>query len=552
MASMFKTISDVTGFVAHSGLKVAVKQSSKAVPWELTPWPSSKDLKQQIIDNVGTGDKATMNRLLDTALATQAFEVPGVKELANTVAVKQLREAVQSADRKRLQGALIAAKRLQATNLPEYARALAKYKEVARIPDDWDVPRLVQERKGGKLMIRAELSDKSSIALFQKLFDSTLRTKWTRDRKEDLVPSGFEVVAVRQVQNEAKWMEYVVRQEQIRRELAKELGELPVASAAPAPGASAAARGSMRKRCQYAAHQYKQADADADSAAASGKADAAPAASDDKAGGEPPEVQVWKTASFGKRASDGESDDSEGEQEDADTVIGADTLGVATYKAEVTLPGPNLDNKVSEVYLFHGTHPLAAEKITADNFSVNLAGSCTGTLYGRGLYFAEHCTKADEYTRPDDRGLHTILISRVTLGKAFRTAELEPDACTIEEKCMGGSYHSICGDRIACRDTFREFVVFDEAQVYPNFVVQYKRKTLVNCRTKATTLKAPTLKPAPVSPRMPGAMRAAATLAPPASPRGGLRTPTLKSPRGGSPAPAKGAGGYPSPTKSAG
>ena len=43
-----------------------------------------------------------------------------------------------------------------------------------------------------------------------------------------------------------------------------------------------------------------------------------------------------------------------------------------------------------------GTNPVAAEKISRTDFRVDLAGSAAGTLYGRGLYFAEHCTKADE------------------------------------------------------------------------------------------------------------------------------------------------------------
>ena len=40
-----------------------------------------------------------------------------------------------------------------------------------------------------------------------------------------------------------------------------------------------------------------------------------------------------------------------------------------------------------------GTHPIAADKIADKNFLLDLAGSASGTLFGRGVYFAEHCTK---------------------------------------------------------------------------------------------------------------------------------------------------------------
>lgn len=36
-------------------------------------------------------------------------------------------------------------------------------------------------------------------------------------------------------------------------------------------------------------------------------------------------------------------------------------------------------------------------------------------------------------------------------------------------------YHSLLGDREKCRRTFREFVVYDDDQVYPEFAVWYKR-----------------------------------------------------------------------------
>jgi hypothetical protein len=40
---------------------------------------------------------------------------------------------------------------------------------------------------------------------------------------------------------------------------------------------------------------------------------------------------------------------------------------------------------------------------------------------------------------------------------------------------LHGPYHSVLGDREKCRKTYKEFVVFASDQVYPEFIVTYKR-----------------------------------------------------------------------------
>lgn len=340
------------------------------------------DLQAQMEDALQRDDGTKLSALLDSALASQAFDVPGVQMAANKQARKQLTEALKSEDRKRLKGALVAAKRLRATGLPEFELVTQKYRELSKLPPGWDVESMVRERKRGRLMARAELDDADTLRLFQRLFDGTHRAKWTRDRRESNVPGRYEVVRVVEVQNDALWVDYAVRQEEIRCELRSD--------------------GGAREA-------------------------------------------IW-------------------------------TVSVASGDAVPSLPGPPLDRGINEAWLFHGTNPIAVEKITAENFSLNFAGTSTGTLYGRGLYFAEHCTKADEYAREGAGKVHTMIVCRVTLGNGLYTDEVQPDPRVCEELCMNSVYHSVVGDRIKCRGTFREFVVFDEAQVYANFVVQYRRR----------------------------------------------------------------------------
>jgi len=40
---------------------------------------------------------------------------------------------------------------------------------------------------------------------------------------------------------------------------------------------------------------------------------------------------------------------------------------------------------------------------------------------------------------------------------------------------MNGAYHSVLGDREHARGTFREFIVYDDNQVYPEFLLWYRR-----------------------------------------------------------------------------
>eukprot|EP00927_Polykrikos_kofoidii_P081686 TRINITY_DN7934_c0_g1_i1.p1 TRINITY_DN7934_c0_g1~~TRINITY_DN7934_c0_g1_i1.p1 ORF type:complete len:504 (+),score=74.19 TRINITY_DN7934_c0_g1_i1:84-1514(+) len=375
------TVSAV-GETRAAELKDFASAAASSVAEKLANLPTRQELQEQMEEVLGGDDGGRLSELLDSALASQAFDLPTVQMAASKLARKQLMDAVKSEDRRRLRGALVASKRLHATSLPEFEIATQRYRQLAKLPVGWDVESMVRERRQGRLMARAERNDAETMKLFQKLFDGTHRAKWTRDRGDEKVPSGYDIVSVIEVQNDALWVDYAVRQEEIR--------------------------GELRGR-----------------------------------------------------------------------VMGSDdcpAVTVATAQAVPALPGPPLDREINEAWLFHGTTPIAVDSITADNFSVNLAGTCTGTLYGRGLYFSENCTKADEYAKSGRDKLHTMIVCRVTLGNSLYTAEVQPDPRACEENCTGSFHHSIIGDRIKCRGTFREFVVFDEAQVYANFVVQYRRR----------------------------------------------------------------------------
>merc|ERR1719163_2355691 len=134
-----------------------------------------------------------------------------------------------------------------------------------------------------------------------------------------------------------------------------------------------------------------------------------------------------------------------------------------------------LDTDAHEEFLFHGTNDAAAEGITKGDFLVNLAGSNAGTLYGRGVYLAESVSKSDEYTKENHRGERCILVCRATLGYVNYTDEVAPNVDTLVKSCTEGPYHCVLGDREKCRGTYREIMVYDGHQVYPEYVIWYKR-----------------------------------------------------------------------------
>lgn len=141
----------------------------------------------------------------------------------------------------------------------------------------------------------------------------------------------------------------------------------------------------------------------------------------------------------------------------------------------------NLDKKANEFLLFHGTKPSSADKICSGDFRMDLAGSGAGSLYGTGVYFAERSSKGDEYAGDDEegvyQGLYAMLLCRVTCGNMLYCDDVRPSAALLAEQCTsdGALYHSVLGDREKARGTYREFIIYDKDQAYPEYVIIYRR-----------------------------------------------------------------------------
>jgi len=133
-----------------------------------------------------------------------------------------------------------------------------------------------------------------------------------------------------------------------------------------------------------------------------------------------------------------------------------------------------LDEGVQEQWLFHGTSASAVQGISDSQFCLALAGTHRGTMYGKGIYLAECSSKADEYADADREGTCRMLLCRAALGRILRNCDKSPKGHELEAQCREG-YDSLCGDREAAVGTFREFVIYDSSQVYPAYIVHYRR-----------------------------------------------------------------------------
>ncbi|CAE7257438.1 Tnks [Symbiodinium sp. CCMP2592] len=136
-----------------------------------------------------------------------------------------------------------------------------------------------------------------------------------------------------------------------------------------------------------------------------------------------------------------------------------------------------LTTDLNEAYLFHGSSPGGALGIGENGFDMGRVGSNVGTMFGAGAYMAEASSKSDEYATEDPSGLFAgklaLLLCRTLLGNMFYITE--SNIPRIDDALRTGKFLSVLGDREAAVDTYREFVVFDEAQIYPEYVIIYTR-----------------------------------------------------------------------------
>lgn len=147
-----------------------------------------------------------------------------------------------------------------------------------------------------------------------------------------------------------------------------------------------------------------------------------------------------------------------------------------------------LEPKYNEFYAFHGTSPAIAEVITDTDFKVkrkNLPAD-HGYTFGRGVYLSEYATHAQFFAQYVCGGLAhdrcAILVCRVFAGRIqdagawAHTSKTHDKAHEFEQGLKNGAYHSTMGAEWPENPELREFILADDDQVLPEFIVICKNE----------------------------------------------------------------------------
>uniref|UniRef100_A0ABM0MQS4 Poly [ADP-ribose] polymerase n=1 Tax=Saccoglossus kowalevskii TaxID=10224 RepID=A0ABM0MQS4_SACKO len=131
----------------------------------------------------------------------------------------------------------------------------------------------------------------------------------------------------------------------------------------------------------------------------------------------------------------------------------------------------NMDRKVEERHLFHGTRHEFVDAICQQNFDWRVSGTSSGTAYGKGSYFARDATYSHNYTRPDTNGIYQMFLARVLVGSyTAGNEDLVKPPPKNPSNPFGDSYDS-------CVNSTSDpsiYIIFDNSQTYPQYVISYK------------------------------------------------------------------------------
>lgn len=133
---------------------------------------------------------------------------------------------------------------------------------------------------------------------------------------------------------------------------------------------------------------------------------------------------------------------------------------------------------VNEAFLWYGTSPEEAQRISQLGFKMEYTGTKLDAMYGPASVFNECCSKADEYsTCSSTTGVYALLLCRAILGEPMNVGTAGAELEELEAGLSSQAYNSVLRLRESkqASATYREFAIYEESQVYPEFLILYKR-----------------------------------------------------------------------------
>ncbi|EDQ84127.1 uncharacterized protein MONBRDRAFT_30565 [Monosiga brevicollis MX1] len=152
-----------------------------------------------------------------------------------------------------------------------------------------------------------------------------------------------------------------------------------------------------------------------------------------------------------------------------------DQLHTATVDALSGCPALLRDTPCQERLLLHGIAPdtMLRDKIVRLGFDYRFAGRSSGHNYGLGVYLANHPGKSHQYARSGANGERLLIITRALLGRAY--VHPSPPFGALAPPLLPDAPNNERFDSVIATPqvTFREVIMFDNAQIYPELVVYY-------------------------------------------------------------------------------
>ncbi|CAH2272629.1 TCDD-inducible poly [ADP-ribose] polymerase-like [Pelobates cultripes] len=133
------------------------------------------------------------------------------------------------------------------------------------------------------------------------------------------------------------------------------------------------------------------------------------------------------------------------------------------------------EKKNVERYFFHGTDPSFVDVISRQNFDPRVSGR-NGTLYGHGCYFARDASFSQKYATADKNMHHFMFLAKVLVGRAAlgKSSYRRPPPICPEDPVS--SLYDSCVNKTQNPDIF---VIFDNDQFYPYFLIKYQKMQAV-------------------------------------------------------------------------
>lgn len=126
-----------------------------------------------------------------------------------------------------------------------------------------------------------------------------------------------------------------------------------------------------------------------------------------------------------------------------------------------------LDHSTNEVWLFHGLRHPVHETIKDSEVLHHLASLHHGSTWGPGIYLTDNSGRADEKTEPNPEGIRCMVLCRTVLGRILNQGEGDRNSRRL---CTTGGFNSVKGLGVAT-----DYVVYEESQVYPEYLIWYVR-----------------------------------------------------------------------------